>query len=101
MGHACPPGEADLVFPNRDGTVERYVNLLGVLETVEHTTANRNTPSLPSATSSPRGRGLSTKMVQHLLGHSSIVMTLDTYPHLLPSDGDRTELAAASAALLG
>ncbi len=46
------------------------------------------------------GRELPAKEVQHLLGHSSIVMTLDTYSHLFPQDGDRSELAAASAALL-
>jgi integrase len=40
------------------------------------------------------------KVVQHLLGHSSIVMTLDVYGHLFPSGDDRTELAAASGALL-
>ncbi len=47
------------------------------------------------------GRELPATEVQHLLGHSSIVMTLDTYLHLFPSDGDRTALAKASAALLG
>jgi integrase len=41
------------------------------------------------------------KVVQHLLGHSSIVMTLDVYGHLFRDGGDRTELAEASAALLG
>ncbi len=46
------------------------------------------------------GRELPAKEVQHLLGHSSIVMTLDTYSHLFPQDGDHSELATASAALL-
>jgi integrase len=39
-------------------------------------------------------------VVQHLLGHSSIVMTLDVYGHLFRDGGDRAELAEASAALL-
>ena len=47
------------------------------------------------------GRELPPKVVQHLLGHSSIVMTLDVYGHLFRDGGDRAELAEASAALLG
>ena len=35
------------------------------------------------------------KVVQHLLGHSSIVITLDVYGHLFPAGDDRAELAAA------
>jgi integrase len=41
------------------------------------------------------------KVVQRLLGHSSIVMTLDVYGHLLKDGGDRAELAEASRLLLG
>jgi hypothetical protein len=37
---------------------------------------------------------------QRLLGHSSIVMTLDIYGHLFPGGGDRAELANASRLLL-
>jgi len=33
------------------------------------------------------GRGLHQKLVQHLLGHASITMTLDRYSHWLPSMG--------------
>lgn len=44
------------------------------------------------------GLELSAKQAQQRLGHSSIVMTLDTYGHLFPSDDDGAELAAASAA---
>jgi integrase len=47
------------------------------------------------------GRELPPKVVQHLLGHSSIVMTLDRYGHLFPSGDDRTELSNAVKALLG
>jgi integrase len=47
------------------------------------------------------GRELPPKVVQTLLGHSSIVMTLDVYGHLFRDGGDRAELAEASAALLG
>jgi len=45
-------------------------------------------------------RELPAKVVQGLLGHSSIVMTLDRYGHLFPRGDDRAELAAATSALL-
>jgi len=47
------------------------------------------------------GLGLPPKSVQERLGHSSIVITMDTYGHLFPSGDDGKELAAAEAALLG
>jgi len=47
------------------------------------------------------GLGLPAKVVQERLGHSSIVMTLDTYGHLFPRGDDAAELAAAERALLG
>ena len=47
------------------------------------------------------GRELPAKAVQHLLGHASIVMTLDRYGHLFPRGDDRAELAISSKALLG
>jgi integrase len=47
------------------------------------------------------GRELPPKEAQRLLGHSSIVMTLDIYGHLFPRGGDRAELAKASSMLFG
>ncbi len=47
------------------------------------------------------GLGLSAKAAQGRLGHSTIVMTLDTYGHLFPRGDDGSELAAAERALLG
>ena len=50
----------------------------------------------------PRARGgrqLSPKEVQTLMGHSSIIMTLDIYGHLFPRSDDSAEVAAASRAL--
>ena len=46
------------------------------------------------------GRGLQAKEVQDLLGHSSIVMTLDIYGHLFPRSDDHSELAKAVSTLL-
>ena len=47
------------------------------------------------------GLELPAKVVQERLGHSSIVMTMDTYGHLFPRSDDGSELAAAERALLG
>ena len=47
------------------------------------------------------GQGLPPKVVQHLLGHSTLAMTMDTYGHLFPADEDaHKRLAAAESALL-
>jgi integrase len=35
------------------------------------------------------GRGVHPKLVQELLGHATIAMTLDAYSHYLPSMGDQ------------
>jgi integrase len=47
------------------------------------------------------GMGLDPKTVQERMGHSSIVVTLDTYGHLFPRQDGSAELAAAEKALLG
>lgn len=52
----------------------------------------------------PRDRGglaLSPKVVQTRMGHSSIVVTMDTYGHLFPSTDDGSEMAGAEKALWG
>lgn len=46
------------------------------------------------------GLGLPAKLVQERLGHSSILMTMDTYGHLFPRGDDGTAMAAAEAALM-
>jgi len=40
------------------------------------------------------------KVVQQLLGHGSMVMTLDRYGHLFPRGDDRNELSKAVSVLL-
>lgn len=47
------------------------------------------------------GLGLPLKDVQERMGHSSIVMTADTYGHLFQGEDNGDELATAEAALLG
>jgi integrase len=114
---ACPISAAGLVFPSRTGQIAHHPTMLGVLESVM-----RDAGVVERATGKPKyamhafrhffaswcinpkergGRELPPKVVQHLLGHSSIVMTLDVYGHLFRDGGDRAELAEASAALLG
>src|SRR5215217_2398576 len=43
------------------------------------------------------GRGVHPKIVQELLGHATIAMTLDTYSHYLPSMGDQSSGAMGDA----
>jgi integrase len=42
-------------------------------------------------------RGVHPKLVQELLGHATIAMTLDTYSHYLPSMGDQAAEAMGDA----
>ena len=43
-------------------------------------------------------QGVHPKLVQELLGHSTVAMTIDRYSHVLPGMGDQTA-AAMDAAL--
>lgn len=47
------------------------------------------------------GQGLSPKVVQERMGHSTIAMTMDTYGHLFPAEDYADLLAAAERSLLG
>jgi integrase len=113
----CPKGELDLVFPNQQGFVQDYSNILkrglwpaqvaaGVvtktgeakysgLHSLRHFYAswciNRKTDG---------GLELPLKLASARLGHASIQMTADRYGHLFPSADDGAELAAAEKALL-
>jgi integrase len=112
---ACPISKLDLVFPTSVGTIEDYKNTyLGVgkvmlragvvdkdgnpkfgLHSFRHFFA-----SWCINPKSAGGRELPVKVVQTLLGHSSIVMTLDIYGHLFPTGTDRQELALSEKLLL-
>jgi integrase len=110
----CPVNPGDLVFPTSKGHVEHHSNMLrglapilvraglvdGLGEPKYALHAFRH--FFASWCINPRSRGgrqLPPKEVQTLLGHSSIVMTLDIYGHLFPRSDDSAELAAASRAL--
>lgn len=46
------------------------------------------------------GLGLTPKIVQERMGHSTIALTMDRYSHLFPKDDDTDEMAAAERAFL-
>jgi integrase len=108
---ACPPGE--LVFPTGAGKIDRHANMLRTLAPTLKAAKVVKRNGAPkyalhafrhffaSWCINPKDRGgreLPAKVVQTLLGHGSIVMTLDTYGHLFPRGDDRAELAAAEQA---
>jgi integrase len=113
---ACPKGEEGLVFPSSTGRIEYHKNMLHSLTPVMKAAGVVNKDGKPkyalhafrhffaSWCINPRSRGgreLPAKEVQSLLGHASIVLTMDVYGHMFPTTGDRRELAASAAALLG
>jgi integrase len=112
---ACPKGEAGLVFPSSTGQIEHHSNMLRSLRPIMCAAGLVDKDGEPkyalhafrhffaSWCINPKERGgreLPAKVVQQLLGHSSIVMTLDRYGHLFPRGDDRAELAKAAHALL-
>lgn len=124
---ACPKGELGLAFPNGLGKVETLSAIMqrgfqptqvkaGVCIDTGKKDADGNTIMKAKYTGfhslrhfyaswcinrrEDGGLGLPPKMVQERLGHSSIMLTMDTYGHLFPRTDDATELAAAEAALL-
>ena len=113
---ACPKGEEDLVFPTAKGKIEDHKTMwksLGLAMKAAHVIKKDGKPKygphafrhfFASWCINPKNRGgreLPAKEVQSLLGHASIVLTMDVYGHLFPKTGDRSELAASAAALLG
>jgi len=117
---ACPKGTLGLVFPNGAGNVESLGNIInrglcppqiaaGIVDPADASRARyTGMHSLRHFYASwcinrraDGGLELPAKVVQERLGHSSIVMTMDTYGHLFPSGDDAAELASAERALLG
>jgi integrase len=112
---ACPKGEADLVFPLAAGQVGHHTAMLlslapamvaaGVVDKADKPKYGLHAfrhffASWCINRKADGGRELPPKNVQRLLGHSSIVITLDVYGHLFPGSDDRAELAEAAQALL-
>lgn len=125
---ACPKGELGLVFPNAKGGVEAHAHMVHAgLEpvqvraglTVDSGKVDENGAAIMVAKyrglhalrhfyaswcinrRADGGLELPIKVVQERLGHSSIVITSDTYGHLFPADDEGAEMAAAEKALLG
>jgi integrase len=113
---ACPKGELDLVFPTSTGAVQHHKNMLEIIEPVMKAAGVVTKAGKPKYAlhafrhffaswcinaKDRGGRELPAKEVQSLLGHSSIVMTLDRYGHLFPRGSDRAELDASEKALFG
>ncbi|MCH7538183.1 MAG: site-specific integrase, partial [Proteobacteria bacterium] len=102
---ACPKGDHDLVFPNSLGRPESPANLLkrsyypalrraGIRRIRFHALRHSYVSTLIEY-------GVTNiKRLQMLLGHSSAMITLDTYAHLLP-DSDDGIATASEAALFG
>jgi len=101
---ACPKGEGGLVFPTSTGHVDHHANMLRSLTPVmiDAGVVDKNGETkyalhafrhfFASWCINPKERGgreLPAKVVQQLLGHASIVMTLDRYGHLFPRGDDR------------
>jgi integrase len=112
---ACPKGELDLVFPTGTGAIMYHRSMLDSLAPVMVAAGVVDKRGAPKYglhafrhffaswcinRRADGGRELPAKVVQGLLGHGSIVMTLDRYGHLFPRGDDRAELAEASSALL-
>ena len=124
----CPKGDLNLVFPNSEGNIEWHANIIkrwlippqltaGV--TVE--TGVKDKEGRPIATAKytglhalrhfyaswcinrpeDGGLGLPAKLVQERMGHSSIMVTLDTYGHLFPKGDHGSSMDAAASALIG
>lgn len=124
----CPAGDANLVFPNGVGNVEWHANIvkrwfhppqIAADVAVEGGKVDKDGNPIMEAKysglhalrhfyaswciNSPAdgGLGLTAKVVQERMGHSSIQITLDTYSHLFKRAGAGFEMDAAASALLG
>ena len=112
---ACPVGE--LVLPAAKGQVEDHKSIVRALAPMMVAAGVVTKGGKPKYTGlhsfrhfyaswcinrkEDGGLELPAKVVQHRLGHSSIVITLDLYGHLFPSKDDGSELAGAERALWG
>jgi integrase len=113
---ACPRSELELVFPTDSGRISHHKSIIRsalipaqIAAGVVATDGRAKYPGLHALRhfyaswcinrKIDGGLELPAKLVQTRLGHSTIVMTLDTYGHLFPRGDDGAELAAAERAL--
>ena len=112
----CPRSELDLVFPTSTGGIDRHTDIVRRFKSIVRKAGLTDSEGGPKYTGlhtlrhfyaswciNPEdrgGQGLPPKVVQERLGHSTIVMTLDTYGHLFPRGDDADKLAKAERALL-
>ncbi len=113
----CGPSEHGLVFPTAEGNIWKYPNIrrraliplmerAGVVDKhggAKYTGLHALRHFFASWCINRKedgGIGLPPKVVQELLGHSSITMTMDVYGHLFPRGDDAKELAEAEGVLL-
>lgn len=101
---ACPLGE--LVFPNGEGNVESLANIVqrGLIPTVLTALGEPKYTGMHCFrhfyASWCIDRGISPKVIQTRLGHSSITITFDVYGHLFPEGDNQDEIAAAELAVI-
>jgi integrase len=121
----APKSELDLVFPTSRGTILSHANLINrafipVQIAAGVTATEKGSDGAPIVRAkytglhalrhfyaswcinrrADGGLELPPKVVQERLGHSSIVMTMDTYGHLFPRGDDSEEIADAERKLL-
>jgi integrase len=113
----CPRSEQGLAFPTGTGHIMRHNDIVRAFKSVVRRAELLDAKGEPKYTGlhalrhffaswcinpiNRGGQGLPPKVVQDRLGHSSIVMTMDTYGHLFPpSEDSHKRLAEAERALL-
>jgi integrase len=113
----CPHNEQGLAFPTGTGRIMRHNDIMRAFKSIVRNAGLLDTKGAPKYTglhalrhfyaswcinpTNRGGQGLAPKVVQDRLGHSSIVMTMDTYGHLFPpSEDSHKRLAEAERALL-
>jgi integrase len=117
----CPKGELDLVFPNTLGKLWDHADIVsrylwptlvaaGVTARAKDGEPGAKYTGLHALRhfyaswlinrKKDGGLELPAKTVQARMGHSSIIVTMDTYGHLFPNTDDGSELAEAEKALL-